>query len=209
MTESEKVWNKLHGKLLGNLELQGISKSNLFILTGKAVKLGKTSKLAEVLSGQLMGVNANTSVKSPWELKVDVVPFHISAAMALTSVIVKKPVLYDRFYQDYIKRVDQTIELMEGTDGRIEDDANKILQKHAKQTHHWIATMYDLSGCFEDDSDYAKKGIRKWIGKLFAPWDATILTWREVVMKKRLADDLKVAVTEEYSDEYASDSGVE
>ena len=206
IADSEKAWYKLHGVVLGELEGQGVRKADLFKLTAKAVQLGKSSKLAEVLSGQLMGVAINNGIKTPWELSASVVPFHISAALALTSVIVKKPIVYDRFYKAYFKRVDDTVELMEGTDGKIEKDVGKILQNHAKQTHHWIAGYYDLSSCFKDDLASASGGIQKWTGKLFEQWDDKIKIWWQVVIKKRLANSLRVTMTEVYSDEEASNS---
>ena len=206
ITESERVWYILHNVMLGELEGQGVRKADLFKLTAKAVQLGKTSKLAEVLSGQLMGVAINNGIKTPWELSASVVPFHISAALALTSVIVKKPIVYDRFYKAYFKRVDDTVELMEGTDGKIEKDVGKILQNHAKQTHHWIAGYYDLSSCFKDDLASASGGIQKWTGKLFEQWDDKVKIWWQVVIKQRLANTLRVTMAEVYSDEEASNS---
>ena len=189
MTEDEKMWLRLHGVVRVELETQNIREADLYKLIGKMLSLGPDSKLGGVLCTQNMGIKIETNTKGPWELNAGVVPYYIAAALALTSNVVKKPVLYDGLYKGYIKRVNKALELMEETNGSIEDEMRNTMLVHTTNTTPaFLATYYQVFRRKDDDVKGASKHIKTWMGKLFFVWDNQIkLAWEMVDARRSLA----------------------
>jgi hypothetical protein len=163
----------MHVVATAELAQQGVLPTDLKNLVEKICDLGDNSKLAQTLSGQLMGFNISSGTKTPWELNTEVLPYYVAAAFGLTTRVLRRPIAYKGFYHGYIKRVTEAMELV-GNDVGFQNDLEHVVQIHAKSAHMFVGSYYQCYYIDRDNFAGAMLHISSFAGKLFALWDTKI-----------------------------------
>jgi hypothetical protein len=170
---NETQWIQLHANAAQYLASDGVFQENLRKLTKDACQSRKSSKLAQTLSGPLMGISVTSGIKTVWKIDSNIVPFHIAAAFGLTSQVLKAPVVYRCFYEKYLRRVNEALELVKD-DVKFCKDLSNVVKKHAKSAYVFAASYYV---CYRNDRNNfegATRSIKRWSQSLFNAWDNEI-----------------------------------
>jgi hypothetical protein len=200
----ENQWKKLHTTALVLLAEEGVFPDDLKKLTKKACELRGNSKLSHILSGQVMGINIETGIKTPWEVSSKIVPFYMAAAFGLTANVLKKSVAYKAVYAGYFECMNAAKELVE-EDANIQNDLQKVVQMHAKKAYVFVATYYRSYWDDKKNIKGASKQIAAWAQKFSNSWNKKIKVIIAIQAKKAIQTTLQMQ-GEESSDSESDES---
>jgi hypothetical protein len=170
---NETQWLQLHANAAQYLALDGVFQENLRKLTKDACQSRKNSTLAKTLSGPLTGISVTSGIKTAWEIDSDIVPFHVAAVFGLTSHVLKEPISYKCFYEPYLRRVNVSLELING-DANLRKNLNNMIKRHVKNAYVFAASYYASYINDRSNLEGATRAIEKWSKTLFNSWDAEI-----------------------------------